>query len=1361
MWVSPSLLNTVAMQASALVGRSFEMFADRSTQATIAHLLAGPSWTDRDFANVRLVLLGSSGPVALMLRSVRYTDRDGARIAFVRFDRSPDQFDALGGVRSTTERSLDLGLDLDLLPVDDLTGLALRPALFARLDGADFDESAVVVVVDVDEFGQVNARLGSEAGDEILVEFGARLAATVRGGDFAARLSGDRFAVVSAVVSVVEARAIATRIDRVLSEPFEVGGSLISIPMSIGVSWGQNAGSARSLFNQAEVALNEAQVNGGRQLRYFEPKVSADQWPDPETFAVDLRTALATGQISVAYQPIVVLTSGHLEKLEALARWNHPDRGEIAPTEFIRLAERSGTIVELGEWILNQVCSDLVLLKANGLSTEIAVNMSVLQLRDPKISQIVTRVLARHGIDPSHIWIEVTEGVLLDDKAIATLHDLHDLGIHLVIDDFGTGYATFRYLTRLPFDALKIDVAFVGGLGIDASDTAIVRSVLNLGRELGMQVVAEGVETESQRAQLSALGCRLAQGWLFDRALPIHHLIGKYGSSADRSIDPVQPSTGGSEAERLAAVRACKVLDTSAEASYDSVALLATQILRTPMGLVTLLDSDRQWFKARVGVDVAETSREMSFCNVAIVDPYRPLVVADTLLDKRFAENPMVTGGPRIRSYAGVPIRSREGLPLGTLCVLDVVARGFSTEQISQLTMLAEQTGAMLDLRRRAGELNDLLHQMRPGVLPRVEGHADVTALERDAASAVGRAVVTLERVTARREDTSIQPSDVGRFGRVELQMSPRAVVVDGLDVTVSDREFDLLAFLAAHAGHAFTRTELLHAVWHSAPDWHDAATVTAHIDRLRSKIELDPAHPLLLRSVRGVGYRFVAPEEPARGDLAAELAPRVGEFVHDDTSIVAASPGMLQLLMTDQLDDVVGHDIFDLIAPSSRPAAQARLEMRKSGHAPGPQVLAMQTVDGAEIVTMIRSEEALFGALPAVVVSVREVVDPPEPIHRLVNGIIDEVSDAVIITDPELHVLSWNPAAERLYGWSEREVLGHTLQNVVRSLQPFELTSLRPENGGAGRWTADARHVTRSGSIVDVTATITVITDDTGATTTVVAVIRPEREGAFIQPAFDYQASNRADVQRAVRRNEFVVYYEPVVRIADRSIQAVNVRVRWLRPDGATWDLADFVDDIEHADSLGDLARYVYPTAFLQFERWRRAGHSIELSIDVTLNQLADQRFLDVLSPVVVRLRAAGSVLWLKLRGCDLCSANAQTRTALDELAAAGAQLCAVGLDSGRTDAGDLERFGIGAVEFDAATLSTAETPENGISRAIAVSALAEQLGVPVWVENVVEEQQHRAAVRLGCDLASGALYGGPTRGDRLDIDARTARRL
>ncbi len=600
---------------------------------------------------------------------------------------------------------------------DELTGLASRPAMMAALAHTPRTDTSVVVLLDLDHFSEINARLGHDAGDAVLIELATRFSEAVRADDVLARVGADRFALLGRVSDGAEAKALAGRLERLVNEPMDLDGTLVAVSASLGAAWGPARDGADRLYEQAERALREAESKGGRRLCFYDPTTEAGGWHDDASFSADVHRAIQDGDLTVAYQPIVELSSGRLRKIEALSRWTHPERGVVPPVQFIPLAERSGAIHELGEWVLRTACTEVMSIARSADDIGLTVNLSAAQLRDPLLPRRVAAVLADTGMPPERLWLEVTEGTLVDDDALPPLRALHQLGVHLVIDDFGTGYATLQYLTRLPIDAVKIDRSFISGLGVDGSDTAIVRSVVNLGRELGLQVIAEGVETESQRAQLIALSCRLAQGWLFGHAVPIREL-----AALHRNLDSVQIARPApmpaNESSRIAALEACRVLDSAAEVAFDRLVELAAKLLDSPMALVSLVDSDRQWFKARVGVELQETERDIAFCAHAIVHPEKPFVVPDARLDARFSANPLVVGEPHIRFYAGAAIYSREHLPLGTLCVLDDVPRQLTDDQAELLTMLAEQAAALLDSRRRSLELTELLHAHQPIDVP-------------------------------------------------------------------------------------------------------------------------------------------------------------------------------------------------------------------------------------------------------------------------------------------------------------------------------------------------------------------------------------------------------------------------------------------------------------------------------------------------------------------------------------------------------------------------------------------------------------------------------------------------------------------
>ena len=777
----------------------------------------------------------------------------------------------------------------------------------------------------------------------------------------------------------------------------------MSLSVSVGASWGPNRETIGRLFDQAERALRDAVTSGGRRLCFHDPDGEAGDWDDDSSFAADLRRGLASGAFHVAYQPIVELGTGRVVKVEALARWNHPERGSIPPDRFIPLAERSGVIDELGAWILRRACLDTVAFHAEGIDVDLTVNLSAVQLRDPDIARSVADALAEAGLAPARLWIEVTESVLVDDLAMAPLHQLQDVGVRLVIDDFGTGYSTFQYVSRLPADALKIDTSFVAGLGIHPSDTAIVRSVINLARELGLQVVAEGIETESQRAQLLALNCRLGQGFLFDRALPFDAFIAANAPSLPASPSEPAPNVAANETMRLAALEACKVLDTDREAPFDSLVQLASQLLTTPMALISLIDADRQWFKARVGIEMSETARDVAICAHTIEQPKEPFVVADTSLDDRFADNPLVTASPNIRAYAGMPICSREGFALGTLCVLDSRPRIFTAEEVDLLSILAEQAGTLLDLRRRAAELHALIRRLRSSRSDEAVGAPDIRATS----TSTRRHRPRLRSSSSWRErphDSTSRSrtwptSCVSGRSRSTCRRVPSNAITSTIDLT--PKEFELLAFMSARSGHVFSRVELMQYLWPSTRESRAAAVVTSHIRSLRAKLEPNPLERQLIRTIRGQGYRFDPNDSTSSSGDGAPPELLTGSFTHIDGRIATADAGMLSLLSAKRELDVVGHHVLEFIAPVSRPATQARLEMRAAGQVPGPQLITIQAADGHQIVTLVQSTAVELDGRAAIAFTFREVLNPPRLLRQLVSGVLNQLPDAVIVTDP------------------------------------------------------------------------------------------------------------------------------------------------------------------------------------------------------------------------------------------------------------------------------------------------------------------------------------------------------------------------
>jgi predicted signal transduction protein with EAL and GGDEF domain len=346
----------------------------------------------------------------------------------------------------------------------------------------------------------------------------------VRGSDTVARLGGDEFAIVQFGAKPTDATELAVRIIEALSEPFDVKGNQVVIGASIGIAIAPTDGKEPDqLLRNSDMALYRAKSSGRGTYHFFQPEMDAEMQAR-HALEVDLRKAMLTGEFENYYQPIVDVATGKIAGFEALARWNHPQRGLVAPDDFIPLAEEIGLIVPLGEWVLRQACRDAATWP--GRQT-VAVNLSAVQFRNPSLALTVVSALSASGLDAKRLELEITETVLLqqDRGVLATLHQIRDLGVRISMDDFGTGYSSLSYLRSFPFDKIKIDRSFIQELGKKEDCTAIIRAITRLGGNLGMATIAEGVETAEQLEILRGEGCTQVQGYLFSRPKPAREIL--------------------------------------------------------------------------------------------------------------------------------------------------------------------------------------------------------------------------------------------------------------------------------------------------------------------------------------------------------------------------------------------------------------------------------------------------------------------------------------------------------------------------------------------------------------------------------------------------------------------------------------------------------------------------------------------------------------------------------------------------------------------------------------------------------------------------------------------------------------------
>ncbi|MEA2805624.1 MAG: hypothetical protein QOE49_5719 [Rhodospirillaceae bacterium] len=449
---------------------------------------------------------------------------------------------ANGGVVVTyediTERSLAEGKIFHMARHDALTELPNRRLFHEELEHAlqhaDAGESVAVLYLDIDNFKNVNDTLGHPVGDELLKQIAGRLRVAVRVADTVARLGGDEFAIIqNRLVQPVNATDLAVRIVELIGEPYLIDGHQIVVGTSIGIALSPLDGNeAHQLLKNADLALYRAKAEGRGTHRYFEVEMDA-RVKQRHAVEKDLRRALAMGEFELFYQPFIKIASEEIAGFEALLRWKHPERGMIAPNDFIPTAEETGMIIPIGEWVMRTACNEAATWPRQ---VTIAVNLSPVQITSRNLVAVVKSALAESGLSASCLELEITETVMLqdDEKTMRVLNELHDLGVRISMDDFGTGYSSLSLLRKFPFDKIKIDRSFVSEMADRDDSLAIIRAVSAIGVSLGMLTTAEGVETRDQFELVKKEGCTEAQGYLFSRPKPAGEIAALFAENTRR-----------------------------------------------------------------------------------------------------------------------------------------------------------------------------------------------------------------------------------------------------------------------------------------------------------------------------------------------------------------------------------------------------------------------------------------------------------------------------------------------------------------------------------------------------------------------------------------------------------------------------------------------------------------------------------------------------------------------------------------------------------------------------------------------------------------------------------------------------------
>ena len=483
-----------------------------------------------------------SGPIADLLQrffdgtdgagELDFKDGEGVSSRFFRVKLAPLPKQSSGDLRcllSVVDRTVEVQAERTLraeMLRDSLTGLPNRLGFTDAVEKAGEtvprDLGHAVLVVDMLRFSRINESMGSLAGDELLITFARRLILALRAGDVLARTGGNEFGVlVSLRRGIEDALKAAERIQKVMATPFKISDLEIRVECAIGVALMHAGQDPEELFRNAQFAVKQAKLAGKPQI--YEPK-QATEARRRFSIETELRRALDRDQLQLFYQPMIDLKSGEVAGFEALARWEHEDRGEISPTEFIPVAEESGLILHLGRWAMDKAAQTLAQwdrTSGGSLPLHVGVNLSAIQVARDDVAAVVASALRSSGLTGDRLTLELTESSIVQDpiRAQRVFEALKALDATVAMDDFGTGYSSLAYLQRLPIDVLKIDRSFVSGMMVDPDSVAIVRAVLSLAEALGMSTTAEGVETVELATTLATLGCASGQGYYFSKPL--------------------------------------------------------------------------------------------------------------------------------------------------------------------------------------------------------------------------------------------------------------------------------------------------------------------------------------------------------------------------------------------------------------------------------------------------------------------------------------------------------------------------------------------------------------------------------------------------------------------------------------------------------------------------------------------------------------------------------------------------------------------------------------------------------------------------------------------------------------------------
>jgi diguanylate cyclase (GGDEF)-like protein/PAS domain S-box-containing protein len=690
----------------------------------------------------------------------------------------------------------------------------------------------------------------------------------------------------------------------------------------------------------------------------------------------------------------------------------------------------------------------------------------------------------------------------------------------------------------------------------------------------------------------------------------------------------------------------------------------------------------------------------------------------------------------------------------------DAVGRGSFSVVIVDLALPDGSGLDVLDSLRRSGSAAHVI------VLSASTSEADrVRAFDRGADDYVVKPVFVREltaRVLAVRRRRDPRIDACLQVGRLRIDLKAREVVVDGRTLELTAKEFDLLAYLAARPGYVFSRDDLLKAVWHSASDWQQAATVTEHIRRLRLKIEDDPRRPRLIRTVRGSGYRLDLPADGVEKEWEAVHGPPAvesGVIIHVDGRIVFADRAAEAILGGEEQADLLGRHLFELVAPRSQDAVRNRMAVTDAGHALRSELMDIERADGTQVSVEVASNTVDWHGQRAGRVSVTHLPEGPSRLRRLVTGVLSEVTEAVIITDLHFHVRSWNAAAERLYGWAEQEVLGRHVLDILHWVgDEGEFAAAWESLELKGRWNGEGRQSTRDGSVVSVLATTTLLRDEAGAPVGIVSVNRLTAAAGHTADR-ELAADEDAKIRRGITNHEFEVYYQPVVGLDDLDVITLEALLRWNHPERGLLTPVAFLDAAERSGVIIELGHLVLEEACGQAAEWRRAGADIELSVNLSTRQLSHPGLVDQLLAVLATSGLDPAVLWLEVTETALVEELEKASLVLHRLAELGVRVAIDDFGTGWACLTYLRSFPVHALKIDGSFVAGVGHNPNDTAIVRSILSVGAELDLLVIAEGIETAAQQKALQQLGCPVGQGYLYGRPTRAQEAPV--QRARRL